>query len=71
MPSDCVHHWRLDEPDGGPAVAGRCKKCGAEKMFGVAEGAKVTLKGDRCVVTYEAPKPGRGKRTGRTKQEAV
>ena len=29
----CVHHWRIDPPDGSQYLPGRCKKCGAEQYF--------------------------------------
>jgi len=31
--STCVHHWRISEPDGRPAVPGTCHRCGATRMF--------------------------------------
>lgn len=31
--STCVHHWRINEPDGSPAVPGTCHRCGAARMF--------------------------------------
>ena len=30
--SDCVHHWVCDDASGGVSH-GRCKKCGAERVF--------------------------------------
>jgi hypothetical protein len=29
----CVHHWIVETPYGARTVAGRCKKCGAEKSY--------------------------------------
>ena len=31
----CVHRFRLEEPNGRPAVKGRCLHCGAERKFTV------------------------------------
>lgn len=31
--SDCIHHWRLDEPNGSGYVAARCKKCSATRQM--------------------------------------
>ena len=28
----CIHHWRIDTPN-GPTAAGVCRKCGRERMF--------------------------------------
>jgi hypothetical protein len=30
--SQCVHHWRLTEPD-GPIADGKCLRCGASRRF--------------------------------------
>ena len=32
----CVHHWRLAEQNGNEYVPGRCRSCGAERMFKAA-----------------------------------
>lgn len=31
-PSDCKHHWVIDEAN-GPESEGRCKKCGESRMY--------------------------------------
>lgn len=36
MKDDCVHHWRIETPNGGSSVLGVCKRCNALKRFSVA-----------------------------------
>lgn len=36
MHHPCVHHWRIDEPQGLPTVAAACLRCGAWRTFRVA-----------------------------------
>lgn len=31
--SDCVHHWRIETPNGTPEVDGVCKNCGEQRVF--------------------------------------
>lgn len=33
---DCVHHWRIETPNGKRTVLGMCKRCNALKRFNVA-----------------------------------
>lgn len=40
QPPTCMHHWVLGEPSHN-AVSGRCKRCGATKVFpGSPEGTE-------------------------------
>ena len=34
--SDCMHRWRIDEPDGSPLLPGTCRLCGSERLFKAA-----------------------------------
>lgn len=34
--SACVHHWRLEEPNGSPIVLGVCRHCEASREFVVS-----------------------------------
>lgn len=36
MSETCVHHWRIETPNGGSSVLGVCKRCNAMKRFSVA-----------------------------------
>lgn len=36
MKDDCIHHWRIETPNGGSSVLGVCKRCNAIKRFSVA-----------------------------------
>lgn len=31
--TDCVHHWLIESPTGGPTARGRCINCGIEGDF--------------------------------------
>jgi len=31
-PEDCVHHWRIESPDGRES-AGICQRCGSKRNF--------------------------------------
>jgi len=31
--NDCVHHWIIETPAGGPTSDARCRKCGTERAF--------------------------------------
>lgn len=32
MSENCVHHWRIESPD-GPTSMGTCQRCGATREF--------------------------------------
>jgi hypothetical protein len=40
----CVHHWVIPSPRGRPQETGKCKKCGAEKLFAISLAAATVSK---------------------------
>ena len=34
---ECIHHWRIAEPDGGKKCLGVCRGCGAEREYWAGE----------------------------------